>query len=665
MQTKKTKLAIAIGSIGLFMGAAQLAHAGIVEVDVGTYVNGKKLPTFSTDISGPGSDNQPFFAPDVRWTPGENIGANASVRFNLGGKDGDPARFATNAIDVNNFVLVARNNIANAWTTAPTGANTTISGGAGVVTASETLAVLTAAGNVSTTASVAQLQTAINAGMAAATNFAPVGAKVVDNLTADERAAFIAAVDGAAGITAGTGEAVVTALIAAADAAVATDHTFASTAVRVGPGSYTNGNSTTWFKADGSPFGRIFLNATAGGVGSFDVTVNVAVPLVGDANGKTGGLNGDSILLSLNSGKYVLNDGTPATFAQGTLNDTNVDITNLKAQGFDGLPVEGYARAGEIDIMVSVQQGGVTVDTRNGRNNTLFAASANPLQFAGFAGLNGQTASAAFPTTINLAAEEKLFTRHPTPYVSPSWYSNDLTAPAQSLAYNHLGSFRFGIADLPPSLGKKYNEFDTLQPDSWTGFTQVSDPIGNPYALTAGDTISLSFNPKGAVEGAFAPISSLFLRSANNGDCTAAAGNGDIALSVNAAEGTASHNNAALVSGTVYTVCAHVNKTTEITPFQLQVTAALQNVEPTYRDPSFPATDLGAWVRNGCDATFFNVPGNGPAATGVDKGFLRFTNTTNASTGGTVRAKVWGQGGKPLGSGKLLATTGTAGQNVT
>lgn len=144
MQIQKTKLAIAIGSLGLFMGAAQVANAGLVEVNVGT-----KVSTFSTDISGPGSDNQPFFAPDVRWMPGENIGKNSSVRFNLGGKDGNPARFATNAIDVNNFVLVARNTVAGAYTAAPaltlTNANAAVTAAQAAILASLDAAVYSTA----------------------------------------------------------------------------------------------------------------------------------------------------------------------------------------------------------------------------------------------------------------------------------------------------------------------------------------------------------------------------------------------------------------------------------------------------------------------------------------------------------------------------------------
>src|SRR5690606_8979710 len=107
-------------------------------------------------------------------------------------------------------------------------------------------------------------------------------------------------------------------------------------------------------------------------------------------------------------------------------------------------------------------------------------------------------------------------------------------------------------------------------------------------------------------------------------------GTGDIALTVNAETGTATHNAAPLVSNQFYTVCARANGTSELVPHTARVSASLQNVEPTYQDPIFTGSDIGTWVRNGCEATFFNVPGNGPAATGVDKGFLRFTNTTGS-----------------------------------
>ena len=71
----ENKLVIAIAALGMCMAAAQSAHAGLVEVNIGPAAGGK-VPTFSTDISGPGSDAQPFFAADVRWSPGETIAAN-------------------------------------------------------------------------------------------------------------------------------------------------------------------------------------------------------------------------------------------------------------------------------------------------------------------------------------------------------------------------------------------------------------------------------------------------------------------------------------------------------------------------------------------------------------------------------------------------------------
>lgn len=657
MQIQKTKLAIAIGSLGLFMGAAQVANAGLVEVNVGT-----KVSTFSTDISGTGSDNQPFFAPDVRWMPGENIAANSSVRFNLGGQDGNPARFATNAIDVNNFVLIARNQVANAWAAAPGAA---MAGGLGVVTAPEAASVLTAAANASVAATTAQLVTAINAGLVAADAYAVLpsvaGPKLLTSLTAGEQAALVAAIDGSPSITAGTGAAVAVALAAIVDAAADTDNVFAAAALRVVAGEYTNGNSATWFKADGTAFGRIFQTTTAGGVNSFDVTVAVNVPLVGDANGDSDAAHsGDAVELSLNTGKYVNVANTPVTKATGALLDTNVDVTNLKAQGFDGTTVVGYESAsGTINMIVSVQQGGLTRDAGNtgNQNRTLFAASANPLQFIGYPGNAGATAAASFPTTVNLAAEELKFSHNNG---VANWYANGLDLPAASDFFNHIGSFRFDIAALSGSAQKTYNNFAATGNGS---YSQVSDPIGNQYALTAGDTINLNVSVVDSLPNALAPFTAAggyFLRS-GTGDCTAVSGGGDINLTANNATGVASNAAAGLVSGTTYTVCARANGTNEIVPHTARVAATLQNIEPTYQDPSFPAQTLGTWVRNGCDATFFNVPGNGPASSGLDKAYLRFTNTTAASTAGTIRAKVWGQDGRLVGTGKLLATTGSAG----
>lgn len=660
MQIQKTKLAIAIGSLGLFMGAAQVANAGLVEVNVGT-----KVPTFSTDISGPGSDNQPFFAPDVRWMPGENIAANSSVRFNLGGQDGNPARFATNAIDVNNFVLIARNNVANAWAAAP---NAAMAGGAGAVTAAEAASVLTAAANVSVAATTAQLVTAINAGLVAADAYAVApsvaGPKLLTSLTAGEEAALVAAIDGSPSITAGTGAAVAAALAAVVDAAADTDNAFAAAAARIGAGSYTNGDSATWVKANGTPFGRIFQTTTAGGVNSFDVTVAVNVPLVGDANGDSDAAHtGDAVELSLNTGKYIDVANNPVTFATGPLLDTNVDVTNLKAQGFDGNPVTGYSAAGTINVIVSVQQAGLTRDTGNtgNQNKTLFASSANPLQFIGYPGNAGATAAASYPTTVNLAAEELKFSHNNG---VATWYANGLDLPAASDFFNHIGSFRFDIAALSGSAVKVYNNFAATGNGN---YTQVSDPIGNQYALTAGDTINLAVSVVDNLPNALKPFTAAgayFLRS-GTGDCTAASGGGDINLTVDVATGKATNTAAALISGTTYTVCARANGTDEIVPHTANVSATLQNIEPTYQDPTFPAQTLGTWVRNGCDATFFNVPGNGPDAAGVDKAFLRFTNTTAASTAGTIRAKVWGQDGRLVGTGKLLATAGTAGKTGT
>ena len=651
MQIQKTKLAIAIGSLGLFMGAAQVANAGLVEVNVS---QPGKVSTFSTDISGPGSDNQPFFAPDVRWMPGENIGKNSSVRFNLGGQDGNPARFATNAIDVNNFVLVARNTVAGAYTAAPaltlTNANAAVTAAQAAILASLDAAVYSTAAQ-----RVAALNAAVNSlSVAGVTN---LSAATAPQQTA-AAAAAAAALNSLEAASVSTG--IVAALVAVNDAASVAAFPVTAVTNQVAAGLYTNGDSATWVTASGAAFGRIFQTTTAGGVNSFDVTVAVNVPLIGDANGDSDGAHsGDAVHLSLNTGKYINVSNTPVPFATGALLDTNVDVTNLKAQGFDGMPVTGYSAAGTINMIVSVQQAGLTRDTGNtgNQNKTLFAASANPLQFIGYPGNAGATASTSFPTTVNLAAEELKFSHNNG---VANWYANGLDLPAASDFFNHIGSFRFDIAALSGSAVKSYNNFAATGNGN---FTQVSDPIGNQYALTAGDTINLAVSVVDNLPNALKPFTAAggyFLRS-GTGDCTAVSGGGDINLTVDVATGKASNTAAALVSGTTYTVCARANGTDEIVPHTANVSATLQNIEPTYQDPTFPAQTLGTWVRNGCDATFFNVPGNGPASAGVDKAFLRFTNTTAASTAGTIRAKVWGQDGRLVGTGKLLATAGSAG----
>lgn len=644
MQIQKTKLAIAIGSLGLFMGAAQVANAGLVEVNV----SASKVSTFSTDISGPGSDNQPFFAPDVRWTPGENIAASSTVRFNLGGEIGNPARFATNGIDVNNFYLTSAGIVDNAWTAAPAAA---LAGGTGAVTGAEALTLLGAAANVSKSATSAQIVVAINAGLAAAD--AGAGNKLLKTLDATSIALFNAAVDGSPGMTVGTGAALVTAMTAIVDATAETDNTFASASTRVPAGSYTNGDSATWFKNDGTAFGRIFQTTTAGGINSFDVTVSLNVALRGSSSPWLNASVYDSVTLSLNSGKYINNVNTPVTFATGTLLDSSVDVTNLKQQKFD---VAGSS----IDMIVSVAQGGQTRDVANGTNRTKFAASAEPLTFTGYAGLSGVT-NTELPTTINTADSEKKFS---TPATFPLWYSNALSNPG--VVYNHIGSLRYDVASL--MTGVTYDAFGHntggLGTSNSTTYTQVSDPIGNQYALTAGDVIKLDL---AVVDGnatslaAFAAGNSIFLRPAP-GNCTAVSGAGDINLAVNTATWTASSTNAALVGGTVYTVCARANSTSEIQPITLKASATLDNVEPTYQDPVLTPATLGTWTRNGCSVTFFNVPGNGPTASN-DKAFLRFTNTTTSPTPGTVRVKVYGQDGAVKGDGSslIVATAGAAG----
>jgi hypothetical protein len=653
MQIQKTKLAIAIGSLGLFMGAAQVANAGLVEVNVGA-----KVSTFSTDISGQGSDNQPFFAPDVRWTPGENIGELSSVRFNLGGQDGNPARFTTNPIDVNNFVLVARTAVAGAYTAAPT---LTLTVANAAVTAAQ--ASIINAADAASLSTAAQRLAAINAAVA---NLATAGVTNLSAATAGEQTAAAtaaaAALNAAEPLSVATG--IVTALVAVNDAASVAAFPVTAVANTVIAGSYTNGDSALWVDATGAAFGRIFQTTTAGGVNSFDVTVRVNVPLVGDANGDSdAALTGDSVVLSLNNGKYINSSNAAVPFATGALLDTNVDVTNLKAQGFDGTTIAGYPASGTINVIVSVQQGGLTRDAGNtgNQNKTLFAASANPLQFIGYAGNAGATASASFPTTVNLAAEEKKFSHNAG---VATWFANGLDLPAASDFFNHIGSFRFDIAALSGAAVKQYNDWGVT---GNVNYGQVSDPIGNQYALTAGDTISLTVGVVDNLPNALKPFTAAggyFLRS-GLGDCTAVSGSGDINLSIDVATGKASNPAANLISGTTYTVCARANGVDEIVPHVANVTATLQNIEPTYQDPTFPAQTLGTWVRNGCDATFFNVPGNGPTASGVDKAFLRFTNTTAASTAGTIRAKVWGQDGRLVGTGKLLATAGTAGKTGT
>src|SRR5690606_18277923 len=144
--------------------------------------------------------------------------------------------------------------------------------------------------------------------------------------------AAAAALNAAEPLSVATG--IVAALFAVNDAASVAAFPVTAVANTVGgtalvPVSYTNGDSALWVDAGGAAFGRIFQTTTAGGVNSFDVTVRVNVPLVGDANGDSdAALTGDSVVLSLDGGKYINVTNAAVPFATGALLDTNVDVTN-------------------------------------------------------------------------------------------------------------------------------------------------------------------------------------------------------------------------------------------------------------------------------------------------------------------------------------------------
>src|SRR5690606_9696697 len=144
--------------------------------------------------------------------------------------------------------------------------------------------------------------------------------------------------------------------------------------------------------------------------------------------------------------------------------------------------------------------------------------------------------------------------------------------------FNHIGSFKLGIAALRGTNGKKYNDWGVVAGE--ITYTQVCDPKGHQFAVTAGDAIHLTLGVEDIAPNALAPFTAggaYFLRS-GAGDCTAVSGPGDINLTVDAAAGTATNANASLIGGTTYTVCARANGTTEIVPHTATVTATLQNI---------------------------------------------------------------------------------------
>ena len=160
---------------------------------------------------------------------------------------------------------------------------------------------------------------------------------------------------------------------------------------------------------------------------------------------------GDSVTLSLNSGSYITPANVPVPFVAGPLLGSNVDITNLKAQGFDGLPplTPNPDGNGMLNIYISVQSGGLTRDVTVGSNATRMAASSNPFSLTGFARHYGLTTSAfGLPTTINTATTELRFSIPGAGAPSPAnWFNNALDIGSR---VNHLGSFIFTVGSGAP-----------------------------------------------------------------------------------------------------------------------------------------------------------------------------------------------------------------------
>ena len=595
-----------------------VAHAGEIAVNVST----TSTPNFSTDIFGLGSDTQAVFLPDMTWFPQENIDVSSRLRFNLGGIDGDPALFATNNISVDNYVFNYAGG-SGIYGVALTQAGTVdgILGAGGIETAD-------ISGGVFSAAELLAVYTAVQA--SASSN---AGVPTVADVTAALTASTLAGV---------AYDANVTPAIIAADAALIVGQ---YTGVLVGAGSYTNGDLTAVagavfgpagvFLADGTNVTRFFNTTTSGAAGSYDVTVTINVPVNGNIT-----MTGDSVTLSLNSGKYVDGTGTPVAILTGPFLGTEVDVSNLKVQGFD-------APGATLSVYASVQQGGQSRDVANGSNTALVATSHYPLQIAGFT-TDADGAVLDVPTTINSSQGDALFS---IAGVNPAtWYNNAFDAGS---AINHIGSFTYNTSNLAVPVSYRTGAATTL------ATTQISGPLGSAYAITAADSTDMYI--QFANLAPFTGTNGVYLSA--NSDCgtgySATGGlqndgvtaTSDIAMTVDATSHIASLTNVNLIEAARYSVCVTADGTNSIESQSASVSMTLNNIEPTYQDPSIGPVSMGSWGRNGCAVTFFNVPANGRDQVGSkDVPFLRFTNTTSQTLAGSVRVLAWNQDGSQLGA---------------
>lgn len=190
----------------------------------------------------------------------------------------------------------------------------------------------------------------------------------------------------------------------------------------------------------------------------------------------------------------------------------------------------------------------------------------------------------------------------------------------------------------------------------------VKKEFGGDFDFQGGDKHTLTLS---ASNGAFQSGASVFLADA--GTCAAGAlttlASG--LIQSQAVVGTAPNTTSLVkltVSGsttaltTVYDVCYSVKTGANATniPEVQQVNASwlVDFFNTRYDDRAYTYSSYGPLLRNGCIASFFNVPGSD--LSGKETAFLRLTNTSGTNTG-DIRATVYAQDGTTLAQDKTIA----------
>ncbi|WP_100655917.1 hypothetical protein [Alteromonas flava] len=213
--------------------------------------------------------------------------------------------------------------------------------------------------------------------------------------------------------------------------------------------------------------------------------------------------------------------------------------------------------------------------------------------------------------------------------------------PAGDVDTVFLGTLQLQLQDI---VGFGYNAAAT---PATTG-EKIAKENGDDFDFQGGDDHTLTFSVN---SGSLQEDSIVELRALNAGACTGAvfSSNTISAAEINSFELAVSGTTTELTSG--YELCYTVDGTSVIPEAgDINATWEIDFFNARYDNIEEDAGPFGELLRNGCIASFFNVPAVGNA----DTAYIRLTNTSSTNEG-DIRGTLYAQDGTVLGEDVTIA----------